>query len=92
MTQRCGAERPPVKPFGWECTGYGLVVVMRGPAGVPVVVPKVLLGVIGEGARQVMDKDPQGGQPFGGGDHMHLLLPLEQSVRDAIQETGLHLR
>jgi hypothetical protein len=64
---------------------------MRGPGGVPLVVHEVLLGVIGEAARQVMDTEG-GPRPFPGGDHIHLTLPLTQSVRDAVTETGLHLR
>jgi hypothetical protein len=90
MTQKCGAERPPIRPLTWECMGVGLSVVMRGPEGVPVVVPTVLLGVIGEAARQVMDR--QGGPtPFTGGDHIHLTLPDKPSADDMIRRNNLRL-
>jgi hypothetical protein len=91
VTQKCGAERPLLKPMGWECMGTGLTIIMRGPQGVPVVVPTVLLGVIGEANAQVMRREG-GPRPFTGGDHLHAVLPMDQTVRDAVTETGLYLR
>jgi hypothetical protein len=62
---------------------------MRGPQGVPVVAPTVLLGVLGPAYREVMEREG-GPRPFAGGDHLHAIL-LGPGARDEIRRNNLRL-
>lgn len=76
----CGAERPPLRDYGWECTGSGLIVVLRanlfGERRFPVVLPARALDVI--------EPDAWWDLPvtrFDGGDHAHLVVPRRPPTR-----------
>jgi len=84
----CGAERPPLRPTGWECLGVDLVIVMRGPEGVPVVVPRILVHLIGEASEKVMRQEGHP-TPFTGGDHLHLVLPVGRETGFAVARANL---
>lgn len=79
----CGAERPALIDYGWECTGSGLVVIAHvtlpptslvaraadpdARCRVPVVLPGRAL--------EIIDPEPWWDTPvvrFEGGDHLHL--------------------
>lgn len=77
MTEVCGAVLPPLRDYGWTCTGLGLVIVIHaGAAHIPVVLP----------ARALEIHDPESWWeapvvPFTGGDHMHLCVPRRPPPR-----------
>jgi coproporphyrinogen III oxidase len=71
VTEVCGAERPPLRDYGWTCTGIGLVIVIHaGAPRIPVVLPARAL--------EIHQPEPWWETPvawFTGGDHMHLCVP-----------------
>jgi hypothetical protein len=64
----CGALLPPLRDYGWECSGRGLIVVtVAGAKRIPVVLPRRAL--------EILDPEDWWDSPvrdFTGGDHMHL--------------------
>lgn len=78
--QKCGAMMPALKDFGWECSGTGLIVVMRIRQGtLPVVLPRRAL--------EIIDPESWWDDPvasFTGGDHAHLVVSRRP---DAYQKT-----
>ena len=89
MRRPCGAERPALRPTGWECLGVDLVIVMRGPEGVPVVVPRILISLVSKATEKAMKQEGHP-TPFAGGDHLHLVLPVDREVAAAVQKANLY--
>jgi hypothetical protein len=69
----CEATKPPLKGYGWQCTGEDLLVVLlAGVTSPPMVVPRCLLRQYRAGMPDFPLPDPV---PFVGGDHYHAIMP-----------------
>jgi hypothetical protein len=67
-TRSCGAlDRHTYNEPGWTCDGTGLMKLLDGPKGIPVVAPAWAAGeFLNEPWADVYRPEP-----FGGGDHYH---------------------
>lgn len=67
----CMATRPKTHDPGWECTGDDLVVMLAPGTLPPVVAPAWAVDALLAGPHG----DAFDPQSFGGGDHLHLVIP-----------------